>query len=428
MKSILPAILFLGCLNVFGQQNASIQDTLVQNNSSKNERPALPKAVSEIVKTGKIRIGNIDLDPVTPFGINKYEGLRLGIAAKLNDNFNKYISPDAYVAYGFRDKAWKYGAGIDLRTNLEKKSFFRAEYFHDVDAAGRIDDNLWSLRMKILNSGINSKNGNFYKFDGFRIGYQTQIAKDISVGLSAKRQSEEAGFGYTYKNIGGKFKNFSTSLMLKYAPQNADYQENMLGKNFVQSFPEALFTIEQGFEGLGGNFSYTRADALISQRLKTSAGTTKLRAWGGISTADAPIWHQFEMSGLSPGNVKGLFSHLYLVSYLGFATMPAGRYYSDKFVGFYAEQELPFKFTTFGNAESSFSLLYRGTIGDMKHPEYHGFQFEKMNHLYHETGLQWNNFLSLPVDVGAFYRVGYYKTDKFKENFGLQFKLNALGF
>lgn len=427
MKNTILAILILAGSKSFAQETGDrpkIIDSLAKKTAEIKEKH--PK-LAEIAKTGKIRFGNVDLDPVTPFGINKYEGLRLGLRAKMNDGFSKIISPDAYVAYGFKDEAWKYGVGIDYRTNLEKKAFFRGEYFHDVDAAGRTDDYLWSLRMKALNSGINSKNGNFYKYDGFRLGYQTLVGKDVTIDISAKRQSEEAGFDYAYKNFSGKFQNFSTTAMLRYAPKN-NLKENPLGENFVQGVPEAFLTFEQGWDALGGKQSYSRADALFSYQIPSPAGLTNLKLWGGITGGSSPIWHQFEMSGLSPGNVKGLFSHLYLTSYLGFATMPAGRYYSDKFMGFYAEQQLPFKFRTFGKAESSFSLLYRGTIGDMKHPEYHEFQFEKLNHLYQEAGLQWNNFLSLPVDVGAFYRVGYYKTDQFKENFGLQFKLNALGF
>jgi hypothetical protein len=55
-------------------------------------------------------------------------------------------------------------------------------------------------------------------------------------------------------------------------------------------------------------------------------------------------------------------------------------------------------------------ILYCGTIGDMKHPEYHQFKFKKLDHLYQEVGLEWNNFLSSYFNLGLFYRVGYYAT------------------
>ena len=76
---------------------------------------------------GKIRVGNVDFDALSLLKYNQYEGIRVGVAAKMNENFNKYISPDAYIGYGFKDRALKYGAGIDIKTTLEKTSYFRAE-------------------------------------------------------------------------------------------------------------------------------------------------------------------------------------------------------------------------------------------------------------------------------------------------------------
>ena len=73
-------------------------------------------------------------------------------------------------------------------------------------------------------------------------------------------------------------------------------------------------------------------------------------------------------------------------------------------------------------------MVYRGVIGEMKNPEYHQFDFQKLNHLYQEVGLEWNNFAGVPLNLGFFYRVGYYATSEFKENFGLQLKFNFLGF
>ena len=64
----------------------------------------------------------------------------------------------------------------------------------------------------------------------------------------------------------------------------------------------------------------------------------------------------------------------------------------------------------------------------MKNPEYHNFQFQKLDHLYQEIGLESNHFLGTPFNLGFFYRVGHYSTPSFKENFAIQLKLNFLGF
>ncbi|STD03753.1 Uncharacterised protein [Chryseobacterium carnipullorum] len=53
---------------------------------------------------------------------------------------------------------------------------------------------------------------------------------------------------------------------------------------------------------------------------------------------------------------------------------------------------------------------------------------ENWDHLYQEVGLEWNNFLSTYFNLGLFYRVGYYTTPNFKQNFAIQFKLKVLEF
>ena len=117
-----------------------------------------------------------------------------------------------------------------------------------------------------------------------------------------------------------------------------------------------------------------------------------------------------------------------LTSFLGFITMPAGKYYNDRFAGIYLTHRLPFYFKSIGQNTSSFDVVYRGVIGNMKNPEYHQFDFQKLDHLYQEVGLEWNNFMSSFFNLGVFYRVGYYNVDSFKDNFGVQFKLKFLEF
>ncbi len=108
--------------------------------------------------------------------------------------------------------------------------------------------------------------------------------------------------------------------------------------------------------------------------------------------------------------------------------MEGGKYYNDKFAGFYLTHRIPWYFRTIGKSISSFDFVYRGVIGDMKNPQQHQFEFEKLDHLYQEVGLEANNFLGSPFNLGFFYRVGHYSTPIFKENFAIQLKLNFLGF
>lgn len=374
---------------------------------------------------GDLRVGIVDFELPALAKYNKYEGLRVGVKAKLNERFNRYISPDAYVAYGFHDKEWKYGVGVDLRTTLEKNSFFRAEYYNDVMPAGAFSENLWNYKIKILNSGVDLNNYNFYHYDGFKLSYENDLTNSLTMNVSLKRDNEESKFLYNFMNLGDNFKNFASKITLKYAPNSKNLMTPGGKLTYDIQLPEYYVNYEQGFKGFGGDLTYSRLDALMVTKFNTKLGSTGFRVYGGMLFGDAPIWHNFMMSGLGDGKNELNYN---FTSYLGFATMQGGKYYNDKFVGYYFTHNLPWHFRTFGKTTSSFDLIYKGTIGDMKHPEYHQFEFEKMDHLYQEVGLEWNNFFSGFLNLGAFYRVGYYNTPNFLENFALQLKFNFLGF
>ena len=374
---------------------------------------------------GKIRVGNVDLDALQLLKYNQYEGFRVGIGAKMNEKFNQYISPDAYVAYGFKDTSWKYGVGLDIKTTLEKTSFFRAEYYNDVDAAGRFNENLWNFKMKINNSGVDLNNDHFYHFEGFKVSYENDLSNALTLRVSAKKDKEEAKFDYGFNNLGNNFENFSTQLTLKYSPNSKSMMTPSGKLTYEQNYPEFYFNYEQGLKTLGGDFNFSRFDFLVQHSFKTKIGVTGVRVYTGIVTGSVPIWHQFAANGLGNGENSLNFN---LTSYLGFATMEGGKYYTDKFVGYYFTHRIPYYFSTFGKKISSFDMVYRGITGNMKNTEIHQFEFQKLNHFYQEIGLEANNFLGSPFNLGFFYRVGYYATPIFKENFAIQLKLNFLGF
>ncbi len=376
----------------------------------------------------KFTVGMVDISPLQT-RYNKYEGFRPGATFKLNEKFNKYISPDVYLAYGFKDRGFKYGAGVDVRTTLNRNSFFRFEYFKDVMASGRFSQNLWNAKMQINNNGMSIQNDKYYKFDGFKFGYEVDLTNSLTLNVSAKKQNEEAGYPYEFMGMSRKFENFSSLATIKFSPNNRNIMTPAGKYTFEQNFPEVFFNYEQGYKGLGGEFNYSRFDVLYTHQFRTSLGMTQTRAFGGYYLGKAPIWHMFEMGGLDGNSSTGILSNFSLTSYLGFATMTAGKYFNDKFAGYYITHRIPWYFKSFGKSTSSFDFIYRGVIGDMKHPEYHQIEnFSPLNHLYQEIGFEYNNFLSSRFNLGLFYRVGYYATSNFKDNFGVQLKLKLLEF
>ncbi|WP_185113216.1 MULTISPECIES: hypothetical protein [unclassified Chryseobacterium] len=374
---------------------------------------------------GQIRVNSLDFDVGEVVNYNLYEGLRLGLKAKVNENFDAYVSPDYYVAYGFKDDSWKYGLGIDFKTTLDKNSFFRIEYTDDVFASGEFHRRLWNFKMRMMNYGNNINNDRYYHYKGVSLSYLNDVSNGLTLAFAARRNYEEARFKYNFLNEGSGFRNFNTLFTLKYSPNSTNIMTPQ-GKSIVeQKYPELYFNFEKSFNAFGGDFSYTRFDALFIHNFKTLIGTTGFRLYGGMVFGDAPIWKNFTMNGMASNSRDLNFN---LTSFLGFATLEGGKYYNDRFFAYYFTHQLPWYFKSFGQNVSSVDLVLRGTLGDMKRPQNHQFEFQQLDKLYQEVGLEWNNFLSSYFNLGLFYRVGYYTTGNFKENFALQFKLKLLQF
>ncbi|SDQ07980.1 hypothetical protein SAMN05421664_0365 [Chryseobacterium soldanellicola] len=374
---------------------------------------------------GQIRVGAVDFAVDEIVNYNLYEGFRVGLKAKLNETFNPYISPDYYFAYGFKDDRWKYGVGLDIKTTLDKNEFFRVEYYNDVTSSGEFYRRLWNFKMRMMNYGNNINNDKYFHYRGASVSYLNDISNGLTLVFAAKRNYEEAMFDYQFKNKGPAFENFNTLFTLKYSPNSTNIMTPQ-GKSIIdQKYPELYFNYEQSFKVFGGDFNYTRFDALFVHNFKSMLGTTGVRLYGGMVFGDAPIWKNFTMNGLASPKRDFNFN---LTSFLGFATLEGGKFYNDKFIAYYLTHKLPWYFKSFGQNISSFDFVLRGTIGDMTHPEYHQFQFRKLDHLYQEVGLEWTNFLSSYFNLGLFYRVGYYTTPNFKQNFAIQFKLKLLEF
>ncbi len=374
---------------------------------------------------GQIRVGVVDFAVDEIVNYNLYEGFRVGLKAKVNENFSPYFSPDYTFAYGFKDDKWKYRIGLDMKTTLEKDSYFRVEYYDDVTASGEFYRRLWNFKMRMANYGNNLNNDRYYHYRGASVSYLNDITNGLTLVFAARRNLEEALFDYSFRGRGSSFENFNTLFTLKYSPNSTNIMTPQ-GKSLIdQKYPELYFNYEQSYKVFGGDLSYARFDALFVHNFKTMLGTTGFRLYGGMVFGGAPIWKNFTMNGLASPRRDFNFN---LTSFLGFATLEGGKYYNDRFIAYYFTHKLPWYFKSFGQNISSFDFVLRGTIGDMDKAEYHQFRFRPLNHLYQEVGLEWNNFLSTYFNLGLFYRVGYYTTRNFKQNFAVQFKLKLLEF
>ena len=371
---------------------------------------------------GNLRYKMIDFDLTKIFNYDKYQGLRLGVGAKLNEKFSKTFSPDAYFGYGFKDHTWKYGAGLDVKLSEKRTSIFRVDYSDDVFAAGRISTALWDNPMKLKDLGVDLYNANFYQSKKFGTSFLYDASNSLTAKIALNHENQKALFDYQYQNLGNSFKNVSATVSLKFSPNDKNMMTPGGKLTYEKKFPQFFLNYEFGSKIFDGELNYHRLDALAIHQFRSKLGTTTLKFLGGISSGTAPIWKNFEITGQTNGSSENWTSKINTPSTLGFVTMPSGTFYADKFVSLQVSQYLPFRFKTLGKTYSNIELEYKSAIGNFKNSADHQFNFRVLDHNYQEVGLIWNRFLGRRFDVGFSYRLGYYQTSQFKDNFGLQLR------
>lgn len=375
---------------------------------------------------GNLRYKIIDFDLMKFFSYDQYQGVRLGAGIKLNEKFNKTFSPDGYFGYGFKDHRWKYGLGLDVKLSDKRTSVFRIEYMDDVFAAGRFSNAMWDVMMKIPDMNLDLHNSTFYKNQKWGASFLYDLSNSVSVKVALNKEKQQALFDYRYKDLGNAFDNTSATLSLKFSPNDKNIMTPSGKYTYEKGYPQVFVNYEKGFRTLGGELDYQRLDALIIHQFRSKLGYTNIKLFGGISSGDAPIWKNFEIAGQRDLTADKWTSVISTPSNLGFATMPAGMFFADKFAVFKVSQYLPFRFKTLGKRYSNIELEYQAAIGNMKNREDHQFQFQVLDHYYQEAGIMWNRFLGSRYSVGFSYRLGYYQTPQFKDNFGIKVKLNLL--
>lgn len=375
---------------------------------------------------GNLRYKMIDFDLTKFISYDKYQGIRLGAGLKLNEKFSKTFSPDGYFGYGFKDHRWKYGLGLDVKLSDKRNSIFRVEYVDDVFAAGRFSNQMWDMMMKISDMNLDLHNSTFYRNQRYGASFLYDISNSLSMKIALNKEKQNALFDYQYKNMGSSFDNTNAVLSLKFAPNDKNIMTPSGKYTYEKGYPQVFLNYEKGFKTLGGDLDYNRLDALIIHQFRSKLGYTNIKLFGGISSGTAPIWKNFEIAGQNDINIDHWYSNISTPSNFGFATMPSGTFFADKFAGFKISQSLPFRFKTLGKRYSDIELEYQSAIGDFKNPGDHQFQFRALDHYYQEAGLMWNRFLGTQFGVGFSYRLGYYQTSEFKENMGIKIKFNLL--
>lgn len=266
--------------------------------------------VGGYVKTG--HDSKFDFGPVnTLISPNTVEGIRLRVGGMTTANLSPHWFARGYVAYGTRDKKWKYQGELEYSFNKKKyhsREFpvngIRATYMYDIDMIGQhylftnADNVFLSWKRKPSNLVTYRRLAS--------LEYNLELANQLSFGIKLENARQEAtpwlpfvdGNGNVFSHYGRTSMRFS----IRYAPGEKYIQEKSTRISVNEDAPVFQLTHEWGPKCLpGADFTMSKTELSVKKRFWFSAfGYTDIILKGGMLWSKVPypelLWPNANLS------------------------------------------------------------------------------------------------------------------------------------
>ncbi len=239
----------------------STMDSLQQVPAFKRTMDAFRIAIAGFHDFGPFEIGPI----ATFYSYNQIEGTRIKFGGRTTPKLNKKLIFDGYLAYGFKDKKYKYNIGASYSfTDKTVYDFpvksLKLNYQQDTKIPGQ---ELYFVQegnaLMSVKRGVDDKL--FYNRT-FKAEYLNEFENHFSYAL---------GYNYTRQSPGGSLK-FSpidiseVSLNLRYAPHEKFYQGKMFRDPVTSKYPVLQFKFTNGSKLIGNDYNYSSFKLSISKK------------------------------------------------------------------------------------------------------------------------------------------------------------------
>lgn len=380
------------------------------------------------LSTGKFRLPYVDVNIDKLMRYNVYEGFRLGLGLQTNPYLSEHFSIGGNVAYGFKDKVWKYGYCGEVYLHKATETTLFGGYEFDIYETGGTHFN---LQRKTIFGDAN------YRFlfvptfnevsDAF-VGIKHRIWPNWNAELSYHRKNiyTMSDYEYLYEQDGGDLwiNGFNVNVVrleMEYAP-NDRYMLGPFGLRPLEiTYPRFRLAYEESLDnGFDRNFPYRRIDGYVQHQVKrVYTGITTFTLTGSWIQGDVPYpllaGPEANKTGTTPFDYSSS-----VASMRSFETMPFNTFAANRYAAVDIRHSFENRLFSIGTWAPSVDIMYRGTIGTLDHPEKHiGFELSSLDHIYHEAGVEVNEILN-GIGLGFYQRFGAYYTGTYSDNIAIK--------
>jgi hypothetical protein len=365
--------------------------------------------------SGKIPVGNVNIELRDIVKLNEFETIRLGFGMSTNERFSEYHKLGASFGYGFRDNAWKYGGYYEYKPSRDNDLTLGVSYKKDIY--------LWGMSGLLL-PGIRSRNYQYLltdKADDIRkteLYTKFRMLKKVEALAFANYQEREFNHGYEYSVPGSTAKNVTSSLYeagirvtTRFKQAKIKYGSLVLN-GFKKDDPRLAIDLRAGrsVDGIEG-IEYVRIEGLYENNFNLGRlGKVNYNISGGHISGTTPYSMLFSNLGTNRRSVD-----IFVPS--TFSSMAPFEFTNTSYAALYTEFETGYIIQK--RKKWGISLFFPNNIGVGRYDQdmTHSVAIRQMNKLYSETGMGLKfRSRKRSVGVAAIYRYGNYAANDFGDN------------
>ncbi|EOZ98426.1 hypothetical protein A33Q_1080 [Indibacter alkaliphilus LW1] len=386
---------------------------------------------------GRIPLGPVDLLPNRLFRLNQHEGFALGLGISSNQKLSDWFRTEGYFRYGFRDRAWKYGGGIETLFLNRKDSRLMFYYSHDIVEIGHvpfIKSNSFSRSSDIFREFLAER---MDQVERFSVSFSQIPLRNVKVSIASSLEDRVPLWvdhsAFTEEGNLTSLRAAEVGLNIRY---NANEKLSKIGSGFLPGPPSyPIFNLHFSKaipEILGSNVDFWKIALKVQHEWKK-----------GVSL------NRFLLSGM------GAWGELLPPSYLntGFGIRPQAQEISISLPGYLQTMRI-YEFLSDRAIQSTYShltgplldhkagwvgfapqlnLIQSFAIGSLRDPILaDNLGFKTLERGYLESGIELQNLVKYKsgfgyqgIGIGAFYRWGAYSNPAFKDNLLINLSLTT---
>ncbi len=382
--------------------------------------------ILETLVSGYIPWGVVNIDYRGLLDFNYYEGLRPGFRFVTNEHLSERFSAGGYVAWGTKDREFKFGGQADLLVYRPADLKIGFIWSKDLEERGGYD---------FLHSGHGFSSESYRRF---MVGRMDRVEKHQSfIDFRMMRHLKNRVYlsssdvlstdDYIYYAAGTEKSSFhftEAGIRIRLAWRER-FTQTPRGTliSMGTDYPVLLFNYARGIDLLNGEYGYSRMEGRLEHTFHTTRlGKTSIVAEAGVVDGDVPLQKLY--------TGKSNFRDFSLEAANSFATMRMGEFVSNEFISLFFRQD--FESLLFRKGNFRPEIIFVTSIGygrlpdNSRHLNVHAVAPEKG---FFESGVVINNLyrqLFVGYGLGIYYRYGSYSFPEVFDNFAfkLAFSVN----